>query len=77
MKLVDVFADRNIIDHNLIEDNINGRTKAIIPVHLNGKAADVDHISTTAEKYGLIVIEDACQALLSKTNNWLILVQIR
>ena len=69
VKLVDVFPDINIIDHNLIEDNINSRTKAIMPVHLNGKAADVDHISMIAEKFGLIVIEDACQALLSKTNN--------
>ena len=69
VKLVDVYDKKNIINHKIIEKNISKKTKAIIPVHLNGKAAAMDKIFDIADKYGLIVIEDACQALLSKKNN--------
>ena len=36
--------------------------KAIVPVHLYGQVADLDALGTLAEQYGLLVIEDACQA---------------
>lgn len=36
--------------------------RAVMPVHLYGQVADMDAITATAEKYGLTVIEDACQA---------------
>jgi dTDP-4-amino-4,6-dideoxygalactose transaminase len=40
-----------------------GKTiKAVVPVHLYGQAADMDAITAVAKRYGLIVIEDACQA---------------
>lgn len=50
------------IDPDLIEQAITPRTKAILPVHLYGRPADLDHIMAIAHRYGLPVIEDACQA---------------
>jgi dTDP-4-amino-4,6-dideoxygalactose transaminase len=56
------------IDHSLtldpadIEQKISGRTKAIIPVHMLGNPCAMDRILALAQKYNLLVIEDACQA---------------
>lgn len=50
------------IDPNRIEDAITERTKAIMPVHLQGRPADMDPIMEIADKYQLKVIEDAAQA---------------
>ena len=50
------------IDPNLIEPAITTRTRAIMPVHLFGLSCDMDPIMAIAEKYGLVVIEDACQS---------------
>ena len=60
--LVDVDKDYNI-DINKIEEAITPRTRAIIPVHLNGRVCEMDGILTIAEKHNLAVIEDACQSL--------------
>lgn len=50
------------IDVDKIECVISEHTKAIIAVHLQGRAADMDSINAIAKKYNLIVIEDAAQA---------------
>ncbi|PWB49908.1 MAG: aminotransferase DegT [Anaerolineales bacterium] len=61
-----VFVDIDPVSFNinpkLIEAAITERTKAIMPVHLFGLSCDMDPIMTIAKKYGLIVIEDACQS---------------
>jgi dTDP-4-amino-4,6-dideoxygalactose transaminase len=62
-----VFADSREdhpgIDENKIEELITPNTKAIVPVHYAGVACDMDKIMSLAAKYGLIVIEDAAQAI--------------
>ena len=58
----DVGADMNIAPE-LIESVITERTKAILPVHLTGRVADMDAIQAIADKYDLLVIEDAAQAV--------------
>ena len=60
--LVDVDADTYTIDVAAIEKAITPRTKAIIPIHLYGHPADMDPILQLAQRHGLVVIEDACQA---------------
>ena len=51
------------IDPASIEKAITPKTKAIIPVHLYGQAADMEAIMLIAEKHGLFVIEDNAQAI--------------
>lgn len=63
--LVDVGGDFNI-DPKLIEDAITPKTKAIEPVHLNGRVCDMDKIMAIAKKHNLMVIEDAAQGLGAK-----------
>ncbi len=50
------------IDASKIEAAITPNTKAILPVHLYGLCCDMDAIMEIADKHGLVVIEDACQA---------------
>lgn len=64
--LVDVQPEIPIMDVSQIREKITSRTKAIIPVPLNGRAVDMKKIRKIADEYGLYVIEDATQAFLSK-----------
>ena len=50
------------LDPARVEEAVTPRTRAVMPVHLYGQAADVDGIREVAERHGLRVIEDAAQA---------------
>jgi len=67
---VPVFVDTDRetfqIDARKIEAAITGRTRAIIPVHLGGAAADMDAILPLAAKHKIPVVEDACQSHLGE-----------
>jgi len=67
---IPVFADTEPgtvnISAKTIEPCITDRTRAILVVHLTGLMCDMDAICELAEKYGLIVYEDACQAVFSE-----------
>ncbi|WP_078378900.1 UDP-4-amino-4,6-dideoxy-N-acetyl-beta-L-altrosamine transaminase [Sutcliffiella halmapala] len=62
-----VFADIDYQTYNIdpveIEKKITNKTKAIIPVNFTGQPVDLDRIFKVAEKYNLIVIEDAAHAI--------------
>jgi dTDP-4-amino-4,6-dideoxygalactose transaminase len=60
--LVDVDPDTWTMDADRLVGAITPRTKAIIPVHLHGRLADMDRILSIACKYGVAVVEDAAQA---------------
>ena len=61
-----VFVEPNFKTYNIdpekIEEKINDRTKAIIPVHLYGLACEMTKIKNIAHKHGLFIIEDNAQA---------------
>ena len=63
VKLVDVDPATLNIDVAAVEAAITPRTKAIIPVHYAGLAADMDALHALAARHGLHVIEDAAHAL--------------
>ena len=61
--LVDVYPDTFTIDIDAIERAITPKTKAIVPVHLFGQAANMEGVMELADKYNLYVIEDTAQAI--------------
>lgn len=65
-----VFADSESnhpnIDADKIEKLITPKTKVIVPVHYAGMSCDMDKIMALAEKYNLLVVEDAAQAIDSR-----------
>lgn len=63
---VDIRPDTMNIDENLIEAAITDKTRAIVPVHYAGVGCEMDKIMQIANKYHLLVIEDAAQGVLSK-----------
>lgn len=63
-----VFVDSEngfVIDAGKIETAISPRTKAIMPVHYTGNMADMPAIMKIAGKHKLVVVEDACQAIMA------------
>jgi dTDP-4-amino-4,6-dideoxygalactose transaminase len=64
-----VFADidpqRITLDPACVERAITARTRALVPVHLYGQAADMEPLMALAARHGLAIVEDACQAHLA------------
>lgn len=62
---VDIRPDTMNVDETKIEAAITEKTKAIVPVHYAGVSCEMDMIMVLARKYGLKVIEDAAQGVMS------------
>jgi dTDP-4-amino-4,6-dideoxygalactose transaminase len=62
---VDIRPDTMNIDETKIEKAITCKTKVIVPVHYAGVACEMDAIMEIAKRYGLFVVEDAAQAIMS------------
>lgn len=60
---IEVERDTFCMDPNAIVAAITDKTRAIVPVHLYGQAADMDAIMDIANRHGLMVIEDNAQAI--------------
>lgn len=63
---VDIRPDTMNIDETKIEAAITPKTKAIVPVHYAGVGCEMDAINEIADKYGLIVVEDDAQGIMSE-----------
>ncbi|AGB01513.1 DegT/DnrJ/EryC1/StrS family aminotransferase [Methanoregula formicica] len=63
--LVDIDPDTLTISPGAVESAITQRTRAIIPVHVSGRAADLNAIMSIAKKYDLFIVEDAAEAFMS------------
>lgn len=63
IKFVDIRPDTLNMDESLVEAAITEKTKAIVPVHYGGVGCEMSVIMEVAEKYDLIVIEDAAQGV--------------
>ena len=62
-------GEDGMMDANDIEHRITKKTKAIMPVHINGRTCSMDKIIELSEKYNLIIAEDAAQGFGSKYKN--------
>jgi len=67
--LVDINTNDLLIDTKSLIKNINKNTKAIIPVHISGRGSNIKKIIKIARRKKIFVIEDAAEALMSKSNN--------
>ena len=59
---VDIQADTLNIDPQQVKAAVTDRTRAILPVHLFGRAADMDELQAIAEQHDLLIIEDCAQS---------------
>ena len=62
---IDIRPDTLNLDERLIASAVTNRTRVIVPVHYAGVACEMDTIISVAHEHGLIVVEDAAQAVLS------------
>lgn len=62
-RFVDIRPDTFNLDPDLLEAAVTPRTRAVIPVHLFGLPVDMDRVTACARTHGLVVIEDAAQAI--------------
>lgn len=62
-------SDDFCLDVEQVTQAITSKTKAIIPVHLTGKVANIGRIMEIAKHYNLFVVEDACQCMYGKFND--------
>jgi dTDP-4-amino-4,6-dideoxygalactose transaminase len=67
---VDIDAESFNIDAAAVADRVTPRTKAIMPVHLYGRPADMGLLARVAERHSIPVIEDACQAIGAAYHGW-------
>ncbi len=65
IRFVDIRKDTMNIDERLIENALTEKTKVIVPVHYAGVGCEMDAIMKLAEKYGLLVAEDAAQGMMA------------
>ena len=66
--IVDVEPDTLTMNANACAAAVTTRTRAIVPVHLYGQAADMDAIRSVAARHSLAIVEDCCQAHLATEN---------
>ena len=66
--LVDCLPDLPLIDPTEVKNKVTTRTKAIIPVHLNGRSSDIEQLQGIARDADVALIEDACKALASRSS---------
>lgn len=64
----DIEPDTFCIDPADVAKRLTPKTKAILPVHLYGQAADMEALAEIARQHNLVIIEDACQAHGAKLN---------
>lgn len=62
MVLVDIDPATYLMDLDRVEEKITPKTKAIMPVHLYGQMVNMDRLREIADRHGLRIIEDTCQA---------------
>ena len=62
----DVDPDTFVLDPAAVEAAITPRTRGILPVHVFGYPCDMEALGAIADKHGLAIIEDACEAVGSE-----------
>ncbi len=68
----DIDPETGLIDPKEIEKKITDKTRAVVPVHYSGLAADIGEIGRLCERYGLFLSEDAAHAVETRYNGELI-----